>query len=82
MWLALNVFSSTLDMDNHKQCPPTSSRITPEEVDIPHYIGGFVIQKLQDRSQAAEVEVLVTLVDSTPGPPQTKTLSAAKSYGR
>jgi len=82
MWLALNVFSSTLDMDNYKQCPATSSCITPEEVDIAHYIGGFVNKKLQDRSKAAELEVLVTLVDSTPGPPQTKTLLAAKSYGR
>ena len=65
MWLGISVFPCTLDLNTQQQYVGTeSTNLTLEEVDIAHYIGGFVIKKLKDRKTKSEVEVLVRLVDS------------------
>ncbi len=83
MWLTLNVFTRALDTTSQKVCTASKPHnITPEEVDIAHYIGGFVVKRLKQRSRQSELEVLETFVDSAPDFVQAKTLLAAKSYGQ
>lgn len=84
MWLAMNVFTHMLDTHRPKstktQCTSKSEKITAEETDIAHFIGGFVVKKLKDRSKDEEQKLLLTLVDKDPA--NSKTLLAAKSHGR
>ena len=62
--------------------PPTVvEHVTPEEADIAHYIAGFVLKKLWERSGNAEHRRILTsfITDSSPEP---DTLLAAKSHGK
>ena len=83
MWLALQVFTKALDESNNQDNNPRPlvRRITVEETDIAHYIGGAVVSKLKNRSKNDdEINVLGKLV--TDHAPEEGTLLQAKSRGK
>ena len=47
VWLALNVFETFLNQSSVSTYSPTTvvEPLTPEEADIVHFVGGFVIKK-------------------------------------
>ena len=83
MWVCNNVFAdftTTPHPASADSCCSTTP-ISPEEADIAHYIGGFVVSKLKQRSSASDyLQVLDTFV--SPMEPAHGTLLGAKSRGR
>lgn len=82
MWMALQIFNQLLDaMSHNAQVHTQVGKITSEEADIAHYIGGCVISKLRKRSRTdGEREVLSFFVSEEA--PEEGTLVNVKSRGR
>lgn len=84
MWLALSVFQKVLDsstVGSEQPVPAMVREITPEEHDIVHYIGGFVVKKLQQRKQTGGEDHQLLSALTTNEQPEEGTLLAAKSRG-
>ena len=83
MWVCNKVFADFTTMPHPASTDSCCSTkpISPEEADIAHYIGGFVVSKLKQRSSASDyLQVLDTFVSTME--PAHGTLLGAKSRGR
>lgn len=82
MWLALQVFTKLVDaMSRYSQLEGPVGKVTNDEEDIAHYIGGCVISKLQKRSRTdGEREILSQFVSEAA--PEEGTLLDSKSRGK
>lgn len=84
MWLCINVLAEFWTSSSPLIEPKSSATldaITLEEVDVAHYIGGFVCCKLKQRSKVSEYRAVVRALESDDDP-DLKTLVAAKSRGQ
>lgn len=86
MWLCVSIFPAFLSpvaagSSASSEPPETASKLSEDEADIAHYVGGFVCCKLKQRlHEERQKHVIKTFISQEQ--PEPKTLLAAKSRGR
>ena len=80
MWLCVNAVELLARSGPTYSAATATPPPTDEELDIVHYIGGFVVSKLKKRSRVSEYrEVIETMISSSE--PEPGTLLAVRSRG-